>query len=132
MKKLTTLILLLLSPLVVAQEKQIWACQDTDSTGLFWRNGAWESSDITSNQYLFTLDGRTSILKPSNFDFGINLNCNYESVDGYWFCSDHFLAHSFIFDAATGKAGHSSLLGAIQSGVMRDSTSVSTLQCTKF
>jgi hypothetical protein len=132
MKKLTTLILLLLSPLVVAQEKEIWACQETDTNGLFWEDGRWERRGVTSTQYLFTLDGSNSTIKAPEDLNAVGLNCLYEAVDEYWFCSGHFLAKSFILDQATGAAGFSTLLGAIHSAARRDSLKVSALQCTKF
>ena len=60
MKKLTTLILLLLSPLVMAQEKQIWACQQVAGTLLNRESDSWESYALNPVPILLTVDGENS------------------------------------------------------------------------
>jgi hypothetical protein len=52
MKKLTTLVLLLIAPLVIAQEKEIWACQQIVATGFDWNEGKWEVANFSVPNFL--------------------------------------------------------------------------------
>ena len=62
MKKLTTLVLLLLSPLVTAQEKEIWTCLSSKING-YETGDEWREQAISPNTYVLTLDGENSILR---------------------------------------------------------------------
>ena len=60
MKLLTMITLLLLSPFAVAQEKQIWTCQQVAGTQLVWENGAWGQVGVEPSSILLRLGGKYS------------------------------------------------------------------------
>jgi hypothetical protein len=47
MNKLIPIVLLFLSPLVTAQEKEIWACQAIEGTELVWIFNRWNAQSYT-------------------------------------------------------------------------------------
>ncbi len=130
MKKLTTLILLLLSPMVTAQEKEIWACQETEAVGLFWENGEWVKKGVNTANWLLTVDGANSSMKLRGKDFSMECS-NHRSASGaYYSCTDG--NWTIVLNPATGDAGFSRMLGAINSSPFKDFAGVSVAQCTKF
>ena len=64
-KLLTTIILLLLSPFTVAQEKQIWTCQQLAGTQLIWEDGAWRQVGVEPTSILLRLGGKYSSYRMS-------------------------------------------------------------------
>jgi len=138
MKKTLLLAAALACSGAVAQEKQVWACQEIQSQGMNWTNGRWQGGAFEKSQLLFTLDGFTSTLKLPDSPDPIDLLCmNDSSLRGdelvYWFCSDSYSsAVSFIINEDSGSAGISFLLGAVSNAENRDSLRIAALQCTKF
>lgn len=129
MRKLITLALILLSPMVVAQEKQIWACQQVEGTLLDWEDGRWKMFGVSPMPLLLTIDGAYSSFKKGDIDVG--LACNTTSMMTVS-CLDNGQAYHLYFDPSTGKLGYSFLAGALQTGDQRDSVSASIYNCTKF
>lgn len=132
MKKTLLLAAALACSGTVAQEKEIWACQEVQSNGMDWINGRWQGGQFQKSQLLFTLNGINSTLKLPELPKPVDLSCLYDITDGYWFCSDPFLARSFIINQGSGSAGYSALFGAVSSAQDKSSIYVSALQCTKF
>lgn len=128
MNKLTTLMLLLLSPLVMAQEKQIWACQQVKGTMLNWENGNWNQRSINPAPLLLTIDGDNSNYKRA--DVERILNCS--KILSRFSCLDTIRSEHLYIDPATGKMGVSTLYGAILTGDTRDTVSAQVYNCTKF
>ncbi|MDA1244078.1 MAG: hypothetical protein O3B02_03625 [Proteobacteria bacterium] len=132
MKKTLLLAAALACSGAVAQEKEIWACQEIQSYGMEWTNGRWQGGAFEESQLLFTLNGINSTLKLPELPRPIDLSCLYDVTDGYWFCSDPLYAVSFIINQDSGSAGYSTLFGAVINEEDRSSITVSVLQCTKF
>lgn len=131
MEKLLAITLLLLSPVVVAQEKAVWICQTTVSTGLFWENENWTASATTPEQYLLTLDGDNSSMRIDEFDVPMECGGGYGVMEGlYQTCVGRQV--TIFLSPFSGKAGMSTLRGSLQSGESRDTVLISVLQCTKL
>jgi len=131
MKKLTTLILLLLSPLVMAQEKQVWACQMEAGSQLSWRDGGWNLRGVSPRTILFTINtDNTAKAKESGVDSELYLKC----VKSSWLsCLGDSDSTHYLFDSETGKLGVSYLLGAVSTSENnRDSIASVSFNCTKF
>lgn len=132
MKKLTTLILLLLSPLVVAQEKQAWACQGilNGTAGFGWIDRKWNNYQYEEQDALAIINGKNSTIKVSGSTDSLECSLAQDREDEYWSCkSDHQL---FLLNPATGQAGLSEIVGAISSGGLRISPIIVLFECTKF
>ena len=132
MRMITLVYLMLVSTLLAAQEKEIWACQDTETNGIFWENGKWVPKLVNTNNWLLTVDGLNSSVKFVGDDYPMECS-NYRSVFGaYYSCTDGYW--TVVLNPATGAAGFSKMLGAIFSlaNDSRDSVTVSVAQCTKF
>ena len=129
MKKLTTLILLLLSPLVIAQEKEVWACVQVKGAQINWENGSWERSGVTPESLLLTIDGVNSSYKQGDYN-PWKLNCSLG--DGRVSCVSRNIGDHIYLDPASGKMGISFLGGALDTGDTRDSVSAQIYNCTKF
>ena len=131
MKKLLTLTLLILSPLIVAQEKEIWACQQTEVAGLIWGNGSWTPGDFGLTQFLFTIDDSTASMKLLGTDFTFRCDIGLENGVVIHNCSNTWGGMNFILNPETGQAGFSALSGALQDD-NKDTMITSVVQCTKF
>ncbi|MEX0965404.1 MAG: hypothetical protein WDZ52_15345 [Pseudohongiellaceae bacterium] len=130
MKKLMPIFLLILSPLVTAQEKEIWACQEIDTNGFKWSNDQWDRQGFKAGNMLVTIDGSFSILKVGNRERV--MTC---TGSGTWFCVDSLETDFFRLNATTGEAARSVLFGAVynhDSYSGRDDVALSLYQCTKF
>jgi hypothetical protein len=129
MKKLTTLILLLLSPLVIAQEKQIWTCPQVAGTQLTWENGAWRQVGIEPTPILLRLGGKYSSYRMSEEER--LLDCS-EVLNGKISCLDSLGSTLIYIDPTSGKMGRSILFGAVQSGDSRSALAAEAYNCTKL
>jgi hypothetical protein len=131
MKKLITLALILLSPLVVAQEKQVWACQQVAGALLDWEGSSWNRYGVTSRPLLLTIDGANSSVNKGDRDR--DFNCRTALI-GYpeLSCLDTTGSAHVWFNPENGKMGTSDLFGATESGGTRDTVSVIIYNCTKF
>ena len=56
-KLLTTIILICCSIGATAQEKEIWACQQLESTMLSWNSDGWDPYRVTPKPLLLTING---------------------------------------------------------------------------
>ena len=110
----------------VAQEKEIWACQQTEGTMLNWEDGAWRQRAISPSPILLTIDGKNSSYKMG--DNENELDCSFYGLTSCVSSVTHLL-----IDKATGRMGLSHLLGALMSSSeRRDSVSAEIYICTKF
>lgn len=126
MERFTTMILLLLvASMADGQEKQIWACQETQSTGLSSQNDVWEKKSFYANNFMLTLNGANSSLRDAGADYP--MECSY--LASYYSCAS--FTKLFILKASTGFAAYSTLGGAVRHEKGEDSLVVSVLQCVK-
>tara|TARA_R110001606_G_scaffold364932_1_gene519552 strand:+ start:894 stop:1295 length:402 start_codon:yes stop_codon:yes gene_type:complete len=133
MKKTLLLAAALACSGAVAQEKQVWACQQTEGTMLNWEGGAWRQRTINPSPILLTIDGENSSYKEG--DYETRLDCSEKDISGAYVtsCLDNLLSEHIYLETATGKMGISNLYGAISSSsVSRDSVSARIYNCTKF
>jgi len=140
MRMITLVCLMLVSTLLAAQEKEIWACQGIDSTGFIWRDGKWEGANFVSNNYLITIGSRPSFLRElagETFDATVKLidgreyDFKCQSYDAGSSCINKF-ALAFHLNTVTGKGAFTRMFGSTNEDVERDSVSVELFQCTKF
>jgi hypothetical protein len=126
MKKSLLLLAALACSGAVAQEKEIWACQQVEGTMLFWENSSWTQLLINPKPLLLTIDGKNSSYKMG--DNENELDCSFYGVTSCVSSATHLL-----IDKATGRMGLSHLLGALMSSSeRRDSVSAEIYICTKF
>lgn len=133
MKKTLLLAATLACSGAVAQEKQIWACQQTEGTMLMWENSSWRQSGIIPSPSLLTIDGENSSYKQGDNDYFLDCS-EVSSLSGSKFsCLDYTSSMHILMDTDTGKMGESSLYGALMSSSeRRDSVSAEIYNCTKF
>ena len=129
MKKLTTLILLLLSPFAVAQEKQIWACQQVAGTQLIWEDGAWRQVGVEPTSILLRLGGEYSSYRMSEEER--LLDCS-EALNGKVSCLDSLSSELIYIDPTSGKMGRSTLFGAAEAGDSRSALATEVYNCAKL
>ena len=129
MKKLTTLILLLLSPLVIAQEKQIWTCQQVAGTQLIWGNDAWRQMGAEPIPMLLRLGGKYSSYRMSEEERP--LECSKAS-NGKVSCLDSLGSKLIYIDRTSGKMGRSTLFGAAEAGNSRSALATEVYNCAKL
>ena len=129
MKKLPALILLLLSPLVLAQEKQIWTCPQVAGTQLTWENGAWRQVRIEPTRILLRLGGKYSSYRMSEEER--LLDCS-EAISGKISCLDSLGSTLIYIDPTSGKMGRSTLFGAVQAGDSKSALATEVYNCTKL
>ena len=129
MKQLTTLMLLLLSPLAIAQEKQIWKCQQVAGTQLVWENGAWRQMDVEPTPMLLRLGGKYSSYRMSEEEWP--LDCS-EASSGKVSCVDSLGSKLIYIDPTSGKMGRSTLFGAAEAGDTRSALATEVYNCAKL
>ncbi len=133
MKKLLLLAAVLACSGVVAQEKEIWACQQTAGTMLNWEGSSWRQNGILPEPILLTIDGKNSSYKEG--DRESRLDCsevNIVSGSGVS-CLGRLSSTHILIDTDTGKMGISNLFGAVgSSSEYRDSVYARIYNCTKF
>ena len=112
----------------VAQEKEIWACQQTAGTMLNWEGSSWRQRDIIPAPILLTIDGKNSSYKEG--DTEKKLDC---SLVGRTSCLNNFSSEHIFMDKDTGRMGISTLFGVLSSSSeYRDSVAARIYNCTKF
>ena len=129
MNKLTILILLLLSPFTVAQEKQIWTCQQLAGTQLVWEDGAWKQVDAEPTIILLRLGGKYSSYRMSEEER--LLDCS-EALNGKVSCLDSLSSELIYIDPTSGKMGRSTLFGAAEAGNSRSALATEVYNCAKL
>ncbi|PCJ23623.1 MAG: hypothetical protein COA96_11275, partial [SAR86 cluster bacterium] len=96
-----SIILLLLSPSVTAQEKEIWACQGTKSTGFSWRTGEWIEQTFYTQAYELTVDGVNSRLRDNGVDKPMECSTNLSILS----CSS--FTSLLVLKSTTGRGAYS-------------------------
>ena len=129
MNKLTTLTLLLLSPFAVAQEKQIWTCQQLGGTQLVWEDGAWTQVDAEPTTILLRLGGEYSSYRMSEEER--LLDCS-KALSGKVSCLDSLSSELIYIDPTSGKMGRSTLFGAAESGDSKSALATEVYSCAKL
>ena len=131
MKKSLLLLAALACTGAIAQEKQIWACQQQASAALEWENGSWKRYGVNPIPLLLTIDGANSSYKMGEYEFA--LRCEEIEFEPYISCiATGTGSQHFYLDPNNGKLGTSLLFGAINTGVIRDTVGVQIYNCTKF
>jgi hypothetical protein len=122
-----------LSGIAAAQEKEVWACQQLASAGLFWENGKWEVGRLNPTTLLLTIDGANSKWKYGDLEFPAA--CTTSTFSNLITCLDDILGSSFVvLNRDAGIAAYSNVYGAVRPprDGGRDSPSVGSYNCTKF
>ena len=121
-----------LSNIANAQEREVWACQQTGGSLLKWESGKWDVRVLESITVLLTIDAEGSSWKKGT---GGQENVTCSEYFGLVSCRDNFAGTGLIaLDRVSGRAGYSEIYGAIQSpsDATRDTPFVVALNCTKF
>ena len=133
MKKTLLLAAALVCSGAVAQEKEIWACQQIEGTGLSWENSSWRQRGINPTPLLLTIDGKNSSYKRGDEVVGIDCSKKYILRDFMTSCLDSLLSQHIYLETATGNMGMSSLYGVRStSSASRDTVAARIYNCTKF
>lgn len=131
MKKSLLLLVALACTGAVAQEKEIWACQQVEGTLLNWEGGSWKQYLKVAEPLLLTIDGANSNSKQGETES--SLDCSIVSpAFPKVSCLSRSRTLAAIFDPETGKLGVSMLMGAVMTGNIRDSVTAEIYSCTKF
>ena len=129
MKKTLLLAAALACSGAVAQEKEIWACQQTEGTMLNWEGGAWRQLLTNPRPLLLTIDGENSSYKEGDIERG--LDCSLAGA--FTSCLNGLSSTHLLMDTNTGRMGVSHLYGVIMSSSdRRDSIMAQIYNCTKF
>ena len=143
-KLLTTIALLCFSIGAIAQDQEVWGCQQDASTGLFWENNRWVSKRVLPETLLLKLPTTPPfVFGPENI--GNRSNGSYKIGDGNefgMFCRTNLLETvscistvgdgMFYFSRESGKLGRASLFGSLMDGDRRDTVLANIYNCTKF
>ena len=121
----------------VAQEKEIWACQQTEGTALTWISSSWRQMNIISEPLLLTIDGENSSYKVGDYEQSLDCSkgilSNALTSGVTTSCLGSLTSLHIYLLTDTGKMGMSDLYGAISSSsVRRDTVSAKIYNCTKF
>lgn len=119
----------------VAQEKEIWACQQIEGTMLIWENSRWRSVGLAPLPLLLTLDGENSSFKIADTTFPLDCSkapLSGSDMDDVLSCLSEIKTQHILINRNSGKMGMSSLIGSITSGDTRDTIDAEAFNCTKF
>jgi len=114
---------------VVAQEKQIWACQQVAGTQLIWEDGAWRQVGVEPTSILLRLGGKYSSYRMSEEER--LLDCS-EALNGKVSCLDSLSSELIYIDPTSGKMGRSTLFGAAEAGDSRSALATEVYNCAKL
>ena len=114
---------------VVAQEKQIWACQQVAGTQLIWEDGAWRQVGVEPTSILLRLGGKYSSYRMSEEER--LLDCS-EALNGKVSCLDSLSSELIYIDPTSGKMGRSTLFGAAEAGNSRSALATEVYNCAKL
>jgi hypothetical protein len=114
---------------VVAQEKQIWTCQQLAGTQLVWEDGAWKQVDAEPTPILLRLGGEYSSYRMSEEER--LLDCS-EALNGKVSCLDSLSSKLIYIDPTSGKMGRSTLFGAAEAGDSRSALATEVYNCAKL
>ena len=132
MKKTLLLAAALACSGAVAQEKQVWACQEIMSgMGFVYKDGAWVETSFASVNYLVTIDGSNSKYGHSGEQYSTNCENFTNKPTPHFRCSDT-TGGTVLLNPDTKLAVISEGLGGILMDEYRDTVQIRLLQCTKF
>ena len=114
---------------VVAQEKQIWACQQVAGTQLIWEDGAWRQVGVEPTSILLRLGGKYSSYRMSEEER--LLDCS-KVLSGKVSCLDSLSSKLIYIDPTSGKMGRSTLFGAAEAGNSRSALATEIYNCAKL
>ena len=114
---------------VVAQEKQIWACQQVAGTQLIWEGGSWRPVGVEPTSILLRLGGKYSSYRMSEEER--LLDCS-EALNGKVSCLDSLSSELIYIDPTSGKMGRSILFGAAEAGNSRSALATDAYNCAKL
>jgi hypothetical protein len=117
MKKTLLLAAALACSGVVAQEKEIWACQQTAGTMLNWENSSWRQRAIIPVPLLLTIDGENSSYKEGDTERGLDCSKKDTLTLGgrITSCLDDLSSTHILMGRDTGRMGMSELYGVLSS-----------------
>lgn len=133
MKKLVSLLLLLPSLCVAAEEREIWACQGQKSEGYEGQeNDTWKSVYFEPLNYLVTIDEGNSNVKVESEVLSVACSIAPPPPRFYRCNSDDGLGITLLIDVLSGRGAISRLFGSLIAP--KDASNVKTelLQCTRF
>jgi len=116
----------------MAQEKEIWACQEADTNGFYWDKDHWIREFFNNaGNALLTIDGSNSKLMIGGEERSLTCK-SFQFIS----CTDPVFGDAlFVLNRGTGEAAGTSLFAAVRSTgdqESRDSLAISLYQCTKF
>lgn len=116
----------------VAQEKQVWACQEIENgQGFSYASGAWKKGNFTALNYLVTIDGKNSEYGHSGTQYPTDCENVTDSPVPHFKCSDR-TGGTVLLRPDAKLAVISEGLGGISTAETRDSVTIRLFQCTKF
>ena len=132
MKKILLLAAALACSGAVAQEKEVWACQQIGGTMLKWEGSSWRSVGLSAIPLLLTLDGENSSYKMGEITAG--LTCLAPKYGWLSCLTTARYANHILMDLESGRLGMSALTGAVaaSTGNYRDTITAEAFNCTKF
>ena len=132
-KLLTGIVLLCFSIGAIAQEKQIWACQQEAGTILHydWEDDRWKSRGVSNNLLLLTIDGASSSYKIGDREMALVCSEEFEVLvrSSVTSCANNVGAEQILLDSNSGRMGMSYLFGAL---IRLDDVAAQIYNCTKF
>ena len=131
MRKLLLLAAALACTGAIAQEKEIWACQQVEGTLLDWEGGSWKQYLKAAEPLLLTILGE-DIAYVKQGDVETPFSCSKHERLQNISCLDSIMSTHLYFNSESGRLGKSNLFGAISQGALRDSVIASIYNCTKF
>ena len=123
------MLILLLSPFAVAQEKQIWTCQQVAGTQLVWEDGAWKQLNTEPTRILLRLGGEYSSYRMSEEEW--LLHCS-AALSGKVSHLDSLSSKHIYIDPASGKMRRSTLFDAIEGGDSKSALATEVYSCAKL
>ena len=130
MKKTLLLAAALACTGAIAQEKEIWACQQVEGTMLDWEGGSWKQYLKALQPLLLTLGEDIAYVKQG--DVETTLSCSKHERLQNISCLNSIMSMHLYFSTDTARLGKSNLFGATSTGDRRDSVSAEIYNCTKF
>jgi len=124
--------LFLLSPLAfAAEEVELWSCQGTAASGLFWSGNKWEPGEFGTRIYRIELQNLRAAISENNDPALMLMDCEAKSWS--WSCSND--AASLELNKELNTAVLIRFFGGIyqnSNSNQKDSIYLETLQCETF
>lgn len=131
MKRTFCLLGLLLVSTASYGEAEVWACQSLHRVGLSWENDRWSPANYHGRNFLLRVDWDNSSVSVGGSP--ISLTCApLDPGPTIFHCINIIAGLSVRLNRESGQGGISFIHGSTSTESLRDSLSVSALQCTKF